>query len=83
MKETIRINGTTYRQVNEAMGLGDSQVARIYNELTKNWMLLRAAIKKTGHLGDGFFDHDDIRDVEDGLEGIEHTIRQLNKMELL
>ena len=78
MRDKIKINGITYQQVNEVMGLGDSVIAEKYKEISSDWFFLRSQLNK--FVKEGLVRKSDLNKVDDSLETIEKVIRYLEKL---
>lgn len=78
MNKKIRVNGVTYQQVNEVMGLGDSAIAEKYKEISSGWFFLRSQLNK--FVKEGLVRKSDLNKVDDSLETVEKIIRHLEKL---
>lgn len=78
MNKKIRVNGVTYQQVNEVMGLGDSAIAKTYETISDKWFFLRSQLNK--FVKEGLVKKSDLNDVDDSLDEIENVVRYLEKL---
>ena len=80
MRDKIKINGVTYQQVNEVLGLGDSGIAKAFETIDDKWFYIRAMFNNN-FVKKGLVSKKDIRDIDDSMDTLEKIIRYLERLE--